>query len=64
MTWFCYTQCKTALDLLPRMKLNVLEAVSALLGKAVLSCISGNNPYVVKHCNSALKPTIGSNEEN
>lgn len=33
MTCFCYTQCKTALDLLPGMKLNVLEVVFALLGK-------------------------------
>lgn len=33
MTCFCYTQCKTALDLLPGMKLNMLEVVSALLGK-------------------------------
>lgn len=33
MTCFCYTQCKTALDVLPGMKLNMLEVVSALLGK-------------------------------
>lgn len=35
MTCFCFTQCKKALDLLPGMKLNVLEVVSALLGKVL-----------------------------
>lgn len=44
MTCFCYTQCKTALDFLPGMKLNMLIDVSALLGKVVLCWISEKNP--------------------
>lgn len=58
MTFFCYTQCKAALDLLPAMKLNVLEVVSALLGKVVLCWISEKSPHMAKHCNSALKAAM------
>lgn len=58
MTCFCYTQCKTALDFLPGMKLNVLTDVSALLGKVVLCWISEKTPHVAKHYNSDLKPAI------
>lgn len=58
MICFCYTQCKTALDLLPGVKLNILEVVSALLGKVVLCWISEKSPHTAKHRNSALKAAM------